>query len=715
MRLGPCRPETSAGLGPRHACCSHGRSRPAKQPAASPDALPRHRSRARAPPPVLDRPRVALAVALCSAPRGARRPQPDSGEPDRRRGDPPSGGDHVLADRLVPPLSPQPAAGQARRRASGPRLEARHRLPETVLASGTARTRRRSPTSSWRDNARQYFELFTRARLLMPLFSVIGGLVVFAWSRRLYGDAGGLLSLALWSSARTSWRTRRLVTTDMAATALGVLATFVFWLYLKRPVVAARRARRVLPGAGAAHEVQHARALWAMAAARGRPAHRGRRIPPARRSVSPDRASSMVAMSVLVIDLGYGFEGVGIPLGRYEFVCQTLDQARRRPECAGRTSPDPLRNGGLPLPGQSVPRHRLGVSPCLCPNITCSASTTRRSRPRASPRSSFPLSPEAPRGTRSQGYPVYLDGTLAAEELVVLLPAALVYKVPEGTWLLVLARSPSGVLDAVASGVVRRVRRAGGPGVRPVRDERLHEHQPGAALRPADLPVRLRFGRQARPLGLGLREAAGKGAAWGAVGAAWRRRPPRRLSIHPHYLAYFNAVSGGPDRGAEHLIDSNLDWGQDLVNLRRWLARTPRASGSVWRTSGRSTLGSSRHGARGSTGSFPPRAGDDGDRCRRVIGSTRRSAEPGLYAVSASLAEGLPGGSTTALAGPRRARLGAAPDLVPRLQLLPRLTPIDKVGHSIWIYRVTPEDGEASHRLARDRAFEGPGTTRPTK
>ena len=41
-------------------------------------------------------------------------------------------------------------------------------------------------------------------------------------------------------------------------------------------------------------------------------------------------------------------------------------------------------------------------------------------------------------------------------------------------------------------------------------------------------------------------------------------------SIHPHYLAYFNWASGGPGRGSERLIDSNLDWGQDLVGLSRW-------------------------------------------------------------------------------------------------------------------------------------------------
>ena len=37
-----------------------------------------------------------------------------------------------------------------------------------------------------------------RLRLLMPVVSVIGGLVVFGWSRRLYGTWAGCLSLTLW-------------------------------------------------------------------------------------------------------------------------------------------------------------------------------------------------------------------------------------------------------------------------------------------------------------------------------------------------------------------------------------------------------------------------------------------------------------------------------------------------------------------------------------
>jgi hypothetical protein len=43
------------------------------------------------------------------------------------------------------------------------------------------------------------------------------------------------------------------------------------------------------------------------------------------------------------------------------------------------------------------------------------------------------------------------------------------------------------------------------------------------------------------------------------------------LRIAPHYIAYFNEVSGGPDRGWRHLVDSSVDWGQDLPSLKRWL------------------------------------------------------------------------------------------------------------------------------------------------
>lgn len=43
------------------------------------------------------------------------------------------------------------------------------------------------------------------------------------------------------------------------------------------------------------------------------------------------------------------------------------------------------------------------------------------------------------------------------------------------------------------------------------------------------------------------------------------------VSVSPSYLAYFNQLAGGPSQGYKHLVDSSLDWGQDLPGLKQWL------------------------------------------------------------------------------------------------------------------------------------------------
>jgi hypothetical protein len=44
------------------------------------------------------------------------------------------------------------------------------------------------------------------------------------------------------------------------------------------------------------------------------------------------------------------------------------------------------------------------------------------------------------------------------------------------------------------------------------------------------------------------------------------------ILIAPHYLSYFNRLSGGPAVGYRYLADSNIDWGQDLPALREALS-----------------------------------------------------------------------------------------------------------------------------------------------
>lgn len=43
------------------------------------------------------------------------------------------------------------------------------------------------------------------------------------------------------------------------------------------------------------------------------------------------------------------------------------------------------------------------------------------------------------------------------------------------------------------------------------------------------------------------------------------------LAVRPDYLAYFNELAGGSSNGYKHLVDSSLDWGQDLPALKDWL------------------------------------------------------------------------------------------------------------------------------------------------
>lgn len=53
------------------------------------------------------------------------------------------------------------------------------------------------------------------------------------------------------------------------------------------------------------------------------------------------------------------------------------------------------------------------------------------------------------------------------------------------------------------------------------------------------------------------------------------------MRIWPHYLAYFNQVVGGPAQGYKYLVDSSLDWGQDLPGLKTWLDERKESLGHV--------------------------------------------------------------------------------------------------------------------------------------
>ena len=72
----------------------------------------------------------------------------------------------------------------------------------------------------------------------------------------------------------------------------------------------------------------------------------------------------------------------------------------------------------------------------------------------------------------------------------------------------------------------------------------------------------------------GLSPAAIDRSLWGlrvilAVALGWQAFSV--LRVHPSYLAYFNELAGGPDGGWRYVVDSNIDWGQDLKRLARYV------------------------------------------------------------------------------------------------------------------------------------------------
>jgi hypothetical protein len=43
------------------------------------------------------------------------------------------------------------------------------------------------------------------------------------------------------------------------------------------------------------------------------------------------------------------------------------------------------------------------------------------------------------------------------------------------------------------------------------------------------------------------------------------------IKTYPSFLSYFNEIAGGPSGGSRYVVDSNLDWGQDLKRLATWV------------------------------------------------------------------------------------------------------------------------------------------------
>jgi hypothetical protein len=559
-------------------------------------------------------------------------------------------------------------------------------------------------------NNDRYFELFESARLMMPAFAVVGGLVVFAWSSQLYGSWAGLLSLVLWVFCPNIMAHARLITSDVSAAALGAGATYLFWRYSKTPTWKLAVLSGVALGLAELSKFSMLLlyAVWPFLWAVRQLLVWPRAEWPRRLAWGAIHGLAIVAISVVVIDLGYGFEGVGRPIGSYEFGSRSLTRpvtgAMARPR-----SRNPLydvtwqfrvnRFRGtwlerLPAP---LPVHYLvgfdeqkleaeGIPRRFSKAIEDGRVLEERQAPETT-------------GEETDGYAVYLNGEMRRSGWWYYYFLTLVYKVPEGTWLLVSLsvlllfsrkRSREAWADEVAVGTV-----------------------PVVILFSMSFLTDINLGlRYVLPMAPYVFISVGKVVPW-AAGLVGKMRRAAAVSIvasmaltvaaslwiHPHYLAYLNWASGGPDRMPPRLIDSNLDWGQDLVGLKAWCdANIP---GQPIGLAYFGQINPSIFGLRGQPFLWflpPARAETVYPMPGPTIigaGGPAASLMPGYYAVSASLVMGLPWRLYDS-APPLQVPGAWAPawnamkfDAFGYFRLF---TPIAHIGHSILIYRLTAED-----------------------
>ncbi|QDT96595.1 ArnT family glycosyltransferase [Gimesia aquarii] len=152
---------------------------------------------------------------------------------------------------------------------------------------------------------------------------------------------------------------------------------------------------------------------------------------------------------------------------------------------------------------------------------------------------------------------------------------------------------------------------------------------------------------------------------------------PLSLRYAPDHLAYFNELSGSPENGAQHLIDSNLDWGQDLYLLKQYVDNNALDDIGV-----------------AYFGTIPPSSQD----INYHLPPELRPA-PGLYAISASLIQGRPYSARK----PDGSRHNIGLDMLGYFRFF---EPKARLGYSINLYELTPED-VARWEMAVIRANRG--------
>jgi 4-amino-4-deoxy-L-arabinose transferase-like glycosyltransferase len=381
------------------------------------------------------------------------------------------------------------------------------------------------------------------ARLPTVICAGVLGWFIFAWSFRLYGSKGGLLSLLLFTFCPTSLAHGGLVTTDMYCAAFSFFAVFAFAAYLK-----ARSWRRLLIAGvlmGVAQLTKHTALLlfpvlltvFILREYVTRRDHVSTEQPwRGRLRKDALHALAYLLLALAVINAGYRFRGT----------FENLDTHRKWLAA----------NHGYPTP---APRSTLARG------LDFLVSHAPLPLPR--PYVEAALLGEYYNATGGGHGPIYLLGKLGHLGWRRYFPVAFVLKTPLPTLAIIL----------LASFVCLRTRR-----LRLASDELLLVLSAAAPFVFLTLFCTAQLGvRYLLPVLPSLYTFAGQIAIWSPAikKRLWNAGllvlllwlPVSVSSYFPHYISYFNETCWNRLRLYKYLADSNLDWGQDGYYLNGYL------------------------------------------------------------------------------------------------------------------------------------------------
>jgi len=567
-------------------------------------------------------------------------------------------------------------------------------------------------------NAPAFFDLATWARLTTLPFFILGGLVVFFWAGRLFGTAGAVVGLILWAFTPNVLAHARLATTDIPTAALMIATTYMFVRSIEHPSIG--RALGVGLALGLALAAKFTTllllVLWPILWMIHRVVKRGGSHFTGRGWLAPlGRGALTLAVALGVLNTLFLFEGTGQRLGSFEFMSESLT----RPRGVADRKYGPPAIASIPdlqvMYDRRINRFKgttLESLPVPLPREFVLGFDEQKFETEGIPRAY--LDPTATEADGVIGYPVYLDGELRDTGWSDYYVRALLYKTPEPTLLLAVV----ALIAPLASPSLRcRL---------PWGDLAVLAVVPAAVLVSMTFGTNINIGvRYILPLVPFACVLMGSLGLWWSLQTTWLGRVgvggvlalglggtiAESLMIHPHYLAYFNRLSGGPDRGAERLIDSNLDWGQDLLNLARWIEKHAAGDpvGLAYFGQIHPNLLNQRPDATTPTRWFLP-PGRPGALTPLAASHPvpEGPVQPGWYAVSASLVKGLPWRVYDSAGSPVYPSHAAG---ARAFSYFDAMTPIDKIGYSIWIYRL---DQAAADRLEQARVQPPPSADAAT-